>query len=89
MSKSSERLISNLVESAPNRKIKLIDIPKEQYDPQNVNIIVKLELLLSNKKNFLRSKYCSSLSKIELIDDLESSVDLVVSLLIIRYNCGE
>ncbi|GFR00456.1 uncharacterized protein TNCT_492781 [Trichonephila clavata] len=32
-SKSTEKLISNFVESASRRKIKALDIPKEQYDP--------------------------------------------------------
>ncbi|GFS85958.1 uncharacterized protein TNCV_1219541 [Trichonephila clavipes] len=87
-SKSTEELLSNSVESASRRKIKIPDLLKEQ-DSQNVNIIVELDLLSSIMKNLLCCKYCCSSEKIELREDLKSSRGLAVSLDIICHNCGE
>ncbi|GFW70371.1 uncharacterized protein TNCV_4914911 [Trichonephila clavipes] len=71
MSKSTEELLLNSVESASRRKIKIPDLLKEQ-DSQNVNIIVELDLLSSLMKNLLCCKYCCSSEKIELREDLKS-----------------
>ncbi|GFS61998.1 uncharacterized protein TNCV_2592801 [Trichonephila clavipes] len=87
-SKSTEELLSNSVESASKRKIKIPDLLKEQ-DSQNVNIIVELDLLSSLMKNLLCCKYCCSSEKIELREDLKSHRGLAVSLEIICHNCGE
>ncbi|GFX98700.1 uncharacterized protein TNCV_1502781 [Trichonephila clavipes] len=88
MSKSTEELLLNSVESASRRKIKIPDLLKEQ-DSQNVNIIVELDLLSSLMKNLLCCKYCCSSEKIELREDLKSRKGLAVSLEIICHNCGE
>ncbi|GFY12826.1 uncharacterized protein TNCV_4284841 [Trichonephila clavipes] len=87
-SKSTEELLSNSVESASKRKIKIPDLLKEQ-DSQIVNIIVELDLLSSLMKNLLCCKYCCSSEKIELREDLKSRRGLAVSLEIICHNCGE
>ncbi|GFU80951.1 uncharacterized protein TNCV_1276971 [Trichonephila clavipes] len=87
-SKSTEELLSNSVESASKRKIKIPDLLKEQ-DSQNVNIIVELDLLSSLMKNLLCCKYCCSSEKIELREDLKSRRGLAVSFEIICHNCGE
>ncbi|GFT90037.1 uncharacterized protein TNCV_2553651 [Trichonephila clavipes] len=88
MSKSTEELLLNSVESASRRKIKIPDLLKEQ-DSQNVNIIVELDLLSSLMKNLLCCKYCCSSEKIELREDLKSRRGLAVSLEIICHNCEE
>ncbi|GFT92844.1 uncharacterized protein TNCV_740161 [Trichonephila clavipes] len=88
MSKSTEELLLNSVESASRRKIKIPDLLKEQ-DSQNVNIIVELDLLSSLMKNLLCCKYCCSSEKIELREDLKSRRGLAVSLEIICHNSEE
>ncbi|GFV12621.1 uncharacterized protein TNCV_4425741 [Trichonephila clavipes] len=88
VSKSTEELLLNSVESASRRKIKIPDLLKEQ-DSQNVNIIVELDLLSSLMKNLLCCKYCCSSEKIELREDLKSRRGLAVSLEIICHNCEE
>ncbi|GFV90859.1 uncharacterized protein TNCV_2324281 [Trichonephila clavipes] len=88
MSKSTEELLLNSVESASRRKIKIPDLLKEQ-DSQNVNIIVELDLLSSLMKNLLCCKYYCSSEKIELREDLKSRRGLAVSLEIICHNCEE
>ncbi|GFX74539.1 uncharacterized protein TNCV_3214261 [Trichonephila clavipes] len=88
MSKSTEELLLNSVESASRRKIKIPDLLKEQ-DSQNVNIIVELDLLSSLMENLLCCKYCCSSEKIELREDLKSRRGLAVSLEIICHNCEE
>ncbi|GFW14588.1 uncharacterized protein TNCV_2359121 [Trichonephila clavipes] len=88
MSKSTEELLLNSVQSASRRKIKIPDLLKEQ-DSQNVNIIVELDLLSSLMKNLLCCKYCCSSEKIELREDLKSRKGLAVSLEKICHNCEE
>ncbi|GFU10051.1 hypothetical protein TNCV_1797411 [Trichonephila clavipes] len=80
--KSTEELLSNSVDNASKRKIKIPDLLKEQ-DSQNVNIVVELDLLSSLMKNLLCCKYCCSSEKIELREDLKSRRDLAMSLEII------
>ncbi|GFU31524.1 uncharacterized protein TNCV_3539331 [Trichonephila clavipes] len=87
-SKSTAELLLYSVESASRRKIKILDLLKEQ-DSQNVNIIVELDLLSSLLKNLLCCKYCCSSEKFELREDLKSRRGLAVSLEIICHNCGE
>ncbi|GFU92683.1 uncharacterized protein TNCV_4796111 [Trichonephila clavipes] len=87
-SKSTEKLLSNSVESASRRKIKILDLPKEQ-DSQNENIIVELDLLSSLTRNHLSYKYCCSSEKIELREDLKNRRGLAVSWEITYHDCGD